>query len=286
MVSLIDLFNPKILNVGLAVHYADWNWRHVKSPFARLYYVTEGTARLKVNNRMYRLLPDKMYYVPSFAEHDNFCDGHFVHYYAHIYEPPTQEVSVLDKWELPTEMNAGPGELALFERLHEINPYGALKNSDPQSYDNESSLRKTMQDNEQLSFVAAVESRGIVLQLLARFLEQATEKQTVVDERIAKVIDYIQRNIYQEISIPKLAEIACVSEDHFIRLFRTETNTTPLQFVNNLKIEKAQLLLLTSKEPIKNIATNLSFFDTSYFNRIFKKFTGFTPVEYRRKAMV
>ena len=42
----IDNFHPFVLNVGLALHNADWNWKNVSRPFARLYYVIEGTAKV------------------------------------------------------------------------------------------------------------------------------------------------------------------------------------------------------------------------------------------------
>ena len=42
----IDTFHPLVLNIGLARHNADWNWKNVSSPFARLYYVIEGTAKV------------------------------------------------------------------------------------------------------------------------------------------------------------------------------------------------------------------------------------------------
>lgn len=42
----IDTFHPFVLNIGLAQHNADWNWKNVSSPFARLYYVTEGSAKI------------------------------------------------------------------------------------------------------------------------------------------------------------------------------------------------------------------------------------------------
>lgn len=45
MALLVDKLHPLVLNVGLAVHNADWNWKNVNSPFARLYYITEGTAQ-------------------------------------------------------------------------------------------------------------------------------------------------------------------------------------------------------------------------------------------------
>lgn len=71
-------------------------------------------------------------------------------------------------------------------------------------------------------------------------------------------------------------------KDHFIRLFKKELGTTPLQYINQKKIEKSQLLLITEEIAVKEIAFQLAFEDYSYFNRLFKKITGVTPQEYRR----
>lgn len=89
-------------------------------------------------------------------------------------------------------------------------------------------------------------------------------------------------HISEEIELEKLAELSCLSKDHFIRLFKKGMGTTPLQYVNQKKIEKAQLLLLTEELAVKEIAFQLAFEDYSYFNRLFKKITGVTPQEYRR----
>lgn len=43
MTQSIDQLHLLILNVGLAIHNADWNWKNVSSPFTRLYYIMEGT---------------------------------------------------------------------------------------------------------------------------------------------------------------------------------------------------------------------------------------------------
>ena len=51
MASFVDKLHPLVLNIGLAIHNADWNWKNVNSPFTRLYYVTEGTAQLGFSNR-------------------------------------------------------------------------------------------------------------------------------------------------------------------------------------------------------------------------------------------
>ena len=46
MKTSIDQLHPLVLNVGLAIHNADWNWKNVNSPFMRLYYVTDGQAQI------------------------------------------------------------------------------------------------------------------------------------------------------------------------------------------------------------------------------------------------
>lgn len=271
MTQSIDQLHLLILNVGLAIHNADWNWRNVNSPFTRLYYVTEGAARILLPTGIQELKPDHLYLVPSFTTHSYLCDTHFAHYYLHIYEDHQSESSILEDFSFPTEIPAGDLELPLIKRLCGINPTMQLPQSDPTSYDNNPTLIKNIIKNKQRTFCDKVESRGIVYQLMARFLKDAQPKAEINDDRIQKVLSYIRKNIYKTIDIDSLAAISCLSKDHFIRLFRKEVNNTPLQYINQKKIEKAQLILITDSMPIKNISYLLAYEDHSYFNRLFKK---------------
>ena len=281
MTQSIDQLHLLILNVGLAIHNADWNWRNVNSPFTRLYYVTEGAARILLPTGIQELKPDHLYLVPSFTTHSYLCDTHFAHYYLHIYEDHQSESSILEDFSFPTEIPAGDLELPLIKRLCGINPTMQLPQSDPTSYDNNPTLIKNIIKNKQRTFCDKVESRGIVYQLMARFLKDAQPKTEINDDRIQKVLSYIRKNIYKTIDIDSLAAISCLSKDHFIRLFRKEVNNTPLQYINQKKIEKAQLILITDSMPVKNISYLLAYEDHSYFNRLFKKLTGVTPQQYR-----
>ena len=281
MTQSIDQLHLLILNVGLAIHNADWNWRNVNSPFTRLYYVTEGAARILLPTGIQELKPDHLYLVPSFTTHSYLCDTHFVHYYLHIYEDHQSESSILEDFSFPTEIPAGDLELPLIKRLCGINPTMQLPQSDPTSYDNNPTLIKNIIKNKQRPFCDKVESRGIVYQLMARFLKDAQPKTEINDDRIQKVLSYIRKNIYKTIDIDSLAAISCLSKDHFIRLFKKEINNTPLQYINQKKIEKAQLILITDSMPVKNISYLLAYEDHSYFNRLFKKLTGVTPQQYR-----
>lgn len=278
----VEQMHPLVLNVGLAVHNADWNWKNVNSPFTRLYYVTEGSAQIELPDGIYTLSPKHMYFIPAFTIHTNICKSNFVHYYLHIYEDHYSDNDWLDHWKFPVEIEATDLDLALFKRLCEINPHMTLQKSDPTTYDNNPTLMQNLIRNRQRAFCDKVESRGIVFQLLSRFFKQGQSKIEMEDNRIAKTVLYIRKHLNEAIELEKLAEISCLSKDHFIRLFKKELGTTPLQYINQKKIEKAQLLLITEELAVKEIAFQLAFEDYSYFNRLFKKTTGVTPQEYRR----
>ena len=277
--------NPIVLNTGLAVHDADWNWKNVNSPFTRLYCVTEGAAQVQLDDGLHDLTPGHLYIIPAFCQHTNICHGHFVHYYLHLYEDSRADENRLEQWDFPFEIEAGSLELELFRRLCEITPQMILAQSDPATYDNHPTLMRTLVKNRQLAFGDLVEIRGIVLQLLARFFRKARRKNTAQDERIGKAIVYIRKHMDKDIRLETLAGRACLSKDHFIRLFRQEMNTTPLKYLNRKKMEKAHLLRLTENLSVKEVAYRLAFEDYSYFNRLFKKVTGMTPQEYRRKYL-
>lgn len=279
----VEQMHPLVLNVGLAVHNADWNWKNVNSPFTRLYYVTEGSAQIELPDGIYTLSPKHMYFIPAFTIHTNICKSNFVHYYLHIYEDHYSDNDWLDHWKFPVEIEATDLDLALFKRLCEINPHMTLQKSDPTTYDNNPTLMQNLIKNRQRAFCDKVESRGIVFQLLSRFFKQGQSKIEMEDNRIAKTVLYIRKHLNEAIELEKLAEISCLSKDHFIRLFKKELGTTPLQYINQKKIEKAQLLLITEELAVKEIAFQLAFDDYSYFNRLFKKTTGVTPQEYRRQ---
>ena len=130
-----------------------------------------------------------------------------------------------------------------------------------------------------------MESRGIVFLLLSRFISLATPKSHVKDSRISEAISYIRDNIGSRIEISKLADMACMSKDHFTRMFRKETGETPNQYIILRKMEKAELLIVTTEMSVKSIANALGYDDSSYFNRLFRKQTGVTPQQYRDRQI-
>ena len=277
----IDKLRLLTLNVGLANHYGDWNWKNVRSPFARLYYVTEGTAQVEMSSCVYTLKPNHLYFIPAYTTHSYICDSKFSHYYIHIYEEQQSETSMFDEWDFPVEVSASDTDLGLVKRLCEINPFLKLPQSNPDAYDNHQTLISNLELNRRRPFCDKVESRGILFILMSRFLKYATPKTDVRDDRIQMSLTYIRKNIGSRLNIEQLADKACMSKDHYIRVFKHETGETPNAYITKRKMEKAELTLLTTDLPVKSIADLLGYDDYSYFNRIFRKNSGMTPLQYR-----
>ena len=271
---------PLMLNVGFASHHGDWNWKNVRSPFARLYYVTEGTAQIKLPTCVITLRPHHLYLVPPYIVHSDICHGFFAHYYIHIYE----EQRVLEDWDFPIEVNGCEIDQHLMQRLCETNPWMRLPQSDPASYDNRTTLKDNILRNRQLPFCDKMESRGILLIFLSRFLRQAKPRNRVSDKRIAQAMDYARSNISSHISMEQLSSVACMSKDHFIRMFKKETGQTPNAWLISKKMERAELLLVTTIQPVKQIAFSLGYEDMAYFNRLFRQHVGMPPQQYRLSA--
>ena len=277
----IDKLHVYTLNVGFARHDGDWNWKNVRSPFARLYLVVEGRAQISLPSGIYNLTPGHLYYIPAFTTHSYICDSLFSHYYIHIYENNLEAESMLDNWDFPVEADATEYDIELLKRLTYINPFLKLPMSNPEIYDNHKTLVSNIDMNVRRPFHVKMESRGILFILLSRFLKMATPKVETRDDRIRTIISHIRSNLYENQDIDQLAKIACMSKDHFIRIFKKETGDTPNAYITKKKMEAAELLLITSDEPIKNVAIKLGYDDCSYFNKTFKKYSGITPQQYR-----
>ncbi len=272
-----------LLNAGHAVHEGDWNWKNIKSPYFRLYLVDEGEAGIEVEGKFTKLTPNHLYIIPPFAQHSYSCDSHFALYYLHIYEEQLQGSSLFEQMRFPTEVSSLRIDEFLMKRIIEINPGRGLSMYDPSSYDNNTNLYKRIAEHTHDSLHTRIETSGIIRQLFSRFLKDAERKIISQDSRIIKILKFIRENINHKISVNDLASLSYLSEDHFIRLFKKEMGTTPVEYINIKKVETAQLMLVINDIPVKDVACALSFDNISYFNRLFKQVTGETPTQYRER---
>lgn len=272
-----------LLNVGHARHNANWNWRNVQSPFIRIHYVKQGTAKIIREDGAYDLKKGYLYLTPSYIKHSYENDGILELYYIHIYEDTGNSLSIFDLINFPVEIEASPLDIHLMERLIEINPERELKYYDPSSYDSSTTVAYNVARQQNTPLAFELETQGILKQIISHFLTQADYKHKQTEERILKALHFIHQNIDTQIMLEELSENCHMTKDHFIRLFKKEMHCTPGKYINQKKIENAQLRILISKASIKDIAYGLGFENISYFNKLFTKITGESPGKYRKE---
>ena len=98
-----------------------------------------------------------------------------------------------------------------------------------------------------------------------------------------RVIRFLEENFVGDVTVEKLAEIAGLSVAHFNRRFRRVLRLSPMEYVQSLRIQAAQKLLVASNETIGEIAVAAGFYDQSHFTKRFRKATGLTPLAYRKR---
>lgn len=98
---------------------------------------------------------------------------------------------------------------------------------------------------------------------------------------IQPAVNYIHKEYTGElISVPYLAKLCGISEPYFRRVFLKVHGTSPLKYINNLKITRAKELLDSNMYAVNQVSIMSGYNDDAYFSREFKKSTGFSPVEY------
>ncbi|KAA8748179.1 AraC family transcriptional regulator [Paenibacillus sp. UASWS1643] len=102
-------------------------------------------------------------------------------------------------------------------------------------------------------------------------------------ERLKPVLDYIEQQYAEEITLPTLAGLICVTPEYFCHLFKKTTGIRPISYVNQVRVNKSKELLLDNvQRGMEDIARQVGFESTSYYGAIFKKLERITPGSFRR----
>lgn len=103
------------------------------------------------------------------------------------------------------------------------------------------------------------------------------------DRPFTNIAGYINNNLDKEITVDELAERACMSKYHFIRVFNNEFGFTPHEFIIHSRINAAKFYLLSSSKSIKEIVYLCGFNNDSAFSNTFRKVVGKTPGQFRKR---
>lgn len=100
-------------------------------------------------------------------------------------------------------------------------------------------------------------------------------------DQIKSVLDHVETHYGDPLRLETLAQVAGMNPKYFCRIFRSVTNYSPMDYVNFYRIERAAYLLVSSSLPITTIGLECGFTETSYFTKVFRKYKGTSPRQYR-----
>ena len=98
-----------------------------------------------------------------------------------------------------------------------------------------------------------------------------------------KAKEYIRENFQKDLTLDEVSKVVDISPYYFSKLFKQETGENFIEYLTKVRMKNAEGLLKDSSYSIKEICAASGYGDPNYFSRIFKKYEGVTPSEYRER---
>lgn len=224
-----------------------------------LVFITGGQGRVCIRGKPYTAAAGRVFYFYPGQEHSlSACEPPCMQFYAiHFSFTPQDGLSRLpleDVTQLPPRVPMAP----LLQELVQIwqkKPY----------------LHAWRQD----------QLFSQVLSTLFETLHQPPDPAGL--HRISAALEYIHSHPEQPLRLETLCTLSGMGKSHFIRHFRQATGHTPIHYTLLLRLEHSKNTLLNTELPVKAVAHTWGFPDESYYSRLFRQYTGFSPSAFRER---
>ena len=116
-----------------------------------------------------------------------------------------------------------------------------------------------------------------------RYIKEGRQANNDTINDIERAVRYFKDNYNKQISIKQYAEEHLMSVNWFIHSFRSVMKTSPMQYIISLRIAMAKGYLEKTSKNITEISNEIGYDNSLYFSRLFRKYTGISPSEYRKR---
>ncbi len=122
-----------------------------------------------------------------------------------------------------------------------------------------------------------------LFQLCAPVLKEKSQAVDMTTDKVKGMMAYIHEHYAEKISIRELASAVFLSERECYRVFQNHLHMTPVDYIRSYRIQIACQMLAESRMPITEVGIACGMGNSSYFGKIFREVTGYTPRQYRCK---
>lgn len=229
--------------------------------YHQILYCTKGSGTLVHENAKYNIAPYTAVFIPAGVPHEYF---------------PNEDVWDIH-WIVPSGYAAdklfshfGFGKLSIFE-LSDVKML-------------EHHFRKMHEALMGDRLFGNYRASGYLYDFIIELYRLVSKSGTAVtaNSAVIRAVDYINANYTSEITMQQLCKAAGVSEQHLCRLFRSVLNSRPMEYAAKRRIQAAKVLLTDTPLTIEEIAEETGFCTSSYFCKLFRRYEGMTPTQFRR----
>ena len=242
----------------------NWHGERVNENFSRLYYIKKGSGFIESSGRRLQLKEGNLYVIPPKGNFTYGCNGSLEIWWVHFTATLLAGISIFDYLSHEVEVEPEDREAV------------------------ETKISRLIDCCGQESICGTVQCNGILLDLISAFLhpESCSLKSEYHRkiERFLPVLEYINGNLANKITIDDLAGIAHYERSHFAMAFKTLFGIPPLHYINRQRVEAVILSLHTGKrEKLEALAERYGFCDAYHLSKMVKRHTGMSPRGHMRE---
>ena len=239
--------------------------------FFQYMYVLEGGGHITIGDTLYSFEKDYIFMIPAYTYHDFAIDV----------QEGLQTIEIkfdIENDELLSLANNLPKKMIANNSI--------IKDKLELMIEEGQETRRHYSDIINLTFCECL-SRLFRLQgqehdqIASRVMK--TEVTYDDDPLFQSVIKYMKENIQENITLDNLADIACLEKSYFSKKFKEKFGSSPIRFLNDIRLYQAKQLLKYSQMNITQISQKVGFQSLHYFSRFFTQKEGISPYEYRQK---
>lgn len=225
--------------------------------FYEIYYIENGSCGYFINNKSYQMTKGDVVLIPEGV----------IHHTIYTVDKPTRLlVNCTHKYIPSSVFPLAYSDNYLYRNPNQINEIHTILQKIEKEYNNPDNFS----------------DESILCLMYSFFFLIARNKnyyisQNVQSSYIEHAIDYIQNNLSSDISLSEIATMFSVSSEHFSRSFKKETGFGFNQYLNLLRLKKAETLLKQSTLSVAEVAEECGFNDSNYFSIKFKKMYNIPP---------
>ncbi|AUC21495.1 MULTISPECIES: AraC family transcriptional regulator [Polaribacter] len=258
-----------------------WDCHDMIFPFWRIYWNRNEGGELIHLEDVYKMTPDTLYIIPPFTSFSSrFSKKHVYNDGIHVsgrhltsdYEEEDYLESSLIHFFI--HFNLGVPFDNVYPGIIEIEVTDYLR--DRLEYLTE----RLKIENKDFKLTFNLKLQAFIKEVLTNIGPELW-KAINIDDRVLKVIRFIEANISKKLTNTEIAAIVNMAPNSFARLFKEEMHITLHNFIQNRKIARSCELFEHTNKTIEDVAFNLGFSDRYHFSRVFKLVTGLTPGIYK-----